>query len=177
MKKIIIETKQLKEMLESVKNAASKEEFRPIFKGVLLEATNTKLSMTTCDGYKLFTNTCELIEGSSFTVISPMFSIPKGAEENTEIKINKEFIIFNFGNVKYSYKTITGDFIDYRNLLNRESNFSIRFNSKLLLEALRTSKGIVEMYFAGDREAVIIKEIENENSQKLVLPCSKGREE
>ena len=150
MKKIIIETKQLKEMLESVKNAASKEEFRPIFKGVLLEATNTKLSMTTCDGYKLFTNTCELIEGS---------------------------IIFNFGNVKYSYKTITGDFIDYRNLLNRESNFSIRFNSKLLLEALRTSKGIVEMYFAGDREAVIIKEIENENSQKLVLPCSKGREE
>ena len=222
MRKVIIETNKLKEMLESVKNAVSKEEFRPIFTGILLEAVDKKLTMTTCDGYKLFTNTCELIKGNNFTVTSPIFSIPKGTEENTEdgeefvkssierilvielykikevkidendeeeigqqeevkgteenteIEIDGKFITFNFGNVKYSYKIIEGEFIDYKKLINRESKFSIRFNPKLLIQALRSSKGIVEIYFAGDRDAVIIKEINNENNQKYVLPCSKG---
>lgn len=44
MKKIIIETKKLKEMLESVKGACSKEDFRPIYKGILLEAEGTRFS-------------------------------------------------------------------------------------------------------------------------------------
>ena len=162
MRKVIIETNKLKEMLESVKNAVSKEEFRPIFTGILLEAVDKKLTMTTCDGYKLFTNTCELIKGNNFTVTSPIFSI------------DGKFITFNFGNLKYSYKIIEGEFIDYKKLINRESKFSIRFNPKLLIQALRSSKGIVEIYFAGDRDAVIIKEINNENNQKYVLPCSKG---
>ena len=106
-----------------------------------------------------------------------MLNIPKGAEENTEIQIDGDFIIFNFGNVKYISKTIEGDFIDYKKLINRESKFSIRFNPKFLIEALRNSKGIIEMYFAGDRDAVIIKEINNEKNQKYVLPYSKGNRE
>lgn len=76
--------------------------------------------------------------------------------------------------MRYSYKILIGEFIDYKSYLRRISMFSIRFNPKLLTKALRNSKGIVEMYFAGDRDAVIIKEIENEDNQKYVLPFSKN---
>lgn len=175
MKKIIIETKKLKEMLESVKGACSKEDFRPIFKGILLEVEGKRLTMTACDGCVLFTNSCELIKGDSFTTNIPIFEIPKGAAEETEIELEEEYINFNFRNVRYSYKILIGEFIDYKSYLRRISIFSIRFNSKLLIKALRNSKGIVEMYFAGDKDAVIIKEIQNEDNQKYVLPYSKNK--
>ena len=133
MKKIIvIETKKLKEMLDNVKNATSKDESRPVFKGILLEAEGTKLTMTACDGYKLFTSSSELIEGDRFEKIIPLFTIPKGAEAETKIEVEEDIISFDFGNVKYSYKTIKGEFIDYKKLLRRDSDFSIRFNNKPL---------------------------------------------
>lgn len=102
MKRIIVETKKLKEMLDNVKNAVSKDECRPAFTGICFEATGKILTMITCDGYKLFTSSCELIEGDNFTIISPVFTIFKGAEKTTIIEIddNKEVITFDFGNVK-----------------------------------------------------------------------------
>lgn len=175
MKKIIIKTLKLKEMLNNVKNAVSKDERRPAFGGILLEATGKNLTMTACDGYKLFTSSCELLEGSNFSIISPVFNIFGDLKENTIIEIDneEEFITFDFGNVKISYKIIKDDFIEWRKLLERKDEFSIRFNPKYLKQALSNTNGTVEMFFVGDKEAVIIKEVENENNQKYILPIAK----
>lgn len=175
MKQIIIETKKLKELLENTRKAVSKEEWRLSLTGILFEVIGKKLTMTACDGYKLFTSSCELIKGDNFSAIVPVFTIFKCAEESTVIKIddNKEFITFDFGNVKISYKTIKGDFIEWKKLFKRKNEFSIRFNPKFLKQAISNSKGTIEMYFAGDRDAVIIQELENENNRKYILPIAK----
>lgn len=174
MGKVIIETQKLKEMLKNVRYAISKERFRPIFTGILLESTKTELSMVTCDGYKLFKSVSEVIEGNKFKTIVPLFTIPKEADYNTIIETRKGFVKFDFGNVKQIYKTIEGDFLDYKPLLERENKFSIRFNSKLLKDTLINTQGIIELYFSTDREAMIIEDINNKKNIKYILPCSKN---
>lgn len=174
MGKVVIETWKLKEMLKNVKHAVSKECYRPVFTGILLESNKKELSMVTCDGYKLFKSVCEVIEGNKFRAIVPLFSIPKETNENTIIETRKGFVKFDFGSVKQIYKIIEGEFLNYNPLLERENKFSIRFNSKLLKEALINSQGIVELYFCGDTDAMIIEDINNKKNVKLILPYRKG---
>lgn len=173
MGKVVIETKKLKEMLKSVKHAVSKLPYRPAFTGILIESNAQELTMVACDGYKLFMSNKEIVEGTKFKAIVPMFDIPKDAEENTSIEVRRGLVKFDFGNVEHRYKIIEGDFVDYKSLLERKNKFSIRFNPAFLREALTNAKGIVELYFTEDREGVIIEDISNRKNKKLVLPMSK----
>lgn len=173
MGRVVIETKKLKEMLKNVRHAISKGSFRPVYTGILLESDKKELSMVTCDGYKLFKSVSEVMEGNKFKVVVPLFSIPKEADDNTIIETRKGFVKFDFGSVKQIYKIIEGEFIDYKPLLIRENKFSIIFDSKYLKEALTNSQGRVQLYFCGDRDAVIIEDTLNKNNQKYVLPIAK----
>lgn len=164
MKKVIIETENLKRALENVKNGVSKEEFRPAFTGIYIESEKTKLTMTTCDGYKLFTDNCEVLDGDDFNVIVPVFEIPKSAEKETIIEIDNEYATFNFGQEKHNYKIIEGEFIDWKPLFNKANTFSIIFNAKYLQEALKSEKGEVRLEFSDDVSPIFI------NGRKLVLP-------
>lgn len=163
MNKVIIKTEKLKRMLENVKNGVSREMFRPVFTGIYIESEKTKLTMTSCDGYRLFTDNCEVSEGDEFKVIVPVFRIPKNAEIETIIETDNDFVTFNFGEEKYSYKVIKGEFIDWRPMFKKENTFSITFNAKLLQEALKGEKE-VRLEFSDSLSPVLI------NGRKLVLP-------
>lgn len=164
MKKIIIETQNLKRVLENVKHGVSKEKFRPVFTGICMEVENLKLTMITCDGYKLFTDNCNITEGDEFKVVVPIFEIPKNTDKEVIIEVNNEFITFDFGEQKQSYKIIKGEYIDYKPFFNKTNTFSIIFNAKYLQQALKSEKGEVLLEFSDDASPVFI------NNKKLVLP-------
>ena len=164
MKKVIIETESLKRVLKNVKYGVSKEEFRPIFTGICMEVENAKLTMTTCDGYKLFTDNCDITEGNEFKVIVPIFKIPRNAYKETIIEIDNEFATFNFGEEKHGYRIIKGEFIDWKPLFDKTNTFSIIFNAKYLQEALKSEKGEVRLEFSDNVSPIFI------NGKKLVLP-------
>lgn len=170
MNKIIIETERLKKVLENVKNGISKGKFRPVFTGIYIEVENKKLTMTTCDGYKLFTDNCDILEGNDIKVVVPVFKIPKSAEKNTIIEMENEFVTFNFGQERYGYKIIEGEFIDWKPLFNKKNTFSIIFNAKYLQEALKGEKGEVYLEFSDNRNPIFI------NGRKLVLPILHNQE-
>lgn len=164
MNKVIIKTEKLKRMLENVKNGVSREMFRPAFTGIYIESEKTKLTMTTCDGYRIFTDNCEVVEGDEFKVIVPVFRIPRNAEIETVIETDNDFVTFNFGQEKHSYKIIEGKFIDWRSMFKKENTFSIVFNAKLLQETLKGEKGEVCLEFSDSLSPMFI------NGRKLVLP-------
>lgn len=171
MKKVTIETEKLKRMLKNVKDGASKMLFRPAFTGIYIEAKKTKLTMTTCDGYKIFTDNCDIKNGDNFKVISPIFKIPKEADAETIIEVDSEFITFNFGQEKHSYKIIEGEFIDWRQHFKKENTFKIYFNPKLLQEALKGEKERVCLEFSDSEAPMFI------NGRKLVLPLRVKQDE
>lgn len=120
--------------------------------------------MTTCDGYRIFTDNCDIENGDNFKVIVPIFKIPKIADIETIIEVDGEFVTFNFGEEKYSYKIIEGEFIDWRHHFEKENTFKIFFNPKLLLEALKGEEERVCLEFSDSVSPVFI------NGRKLVLP-------
>lgn len=172
MNKVIVKTEDLKRILESVKNGTSKEKFRPVFTGIYIEIEKTTLTMVACDGYKLFTSNCEIISGNEFKVITPIFKIPKNAEKETVIQVDNEFITFDFTNEKHTFRTIKGEFIDWKSMLNKQNTFKIRFNPKYLQDALKGEKGPVDLEFSDDISPVVIYG----NGKKLVLPMRRLEE-
>lgn len=173
MNRVIIKTEDLKRVLETVKSGTSKELCRPVLTGIYIEVEKTTLTMVTCDGYKLFTSSCEIVEGNEFKVVTPIFKIPRSAEKETIIEVDNEFITFDFTNEKHTFKTIKGDFIDWKSLFNKKNTFKIRFNPKYLQDALKGETGIVELEFSDDISPVFI----TGNGKKLVLPLRPRDEE
>ena len=164
MKKVIIKTDDLKQMLNSVKNGVSKEGFRPVLNGIYIEINGTTLTMVSCDGYKLFTSSCEIVEGEEFTAIVPVFKIPKCVCKQTIIEIDNDFVTFDFEEEKHTYKLIKGDFIDWKPLFNKENTFKISFNVKYLQDTLKGENGVIDLEFSDNKSPMFV------NGKKLVLP-------
>ncbi len=164
MSKVIVKTEDLRRILKNVKNGVSKLERPLVSKGIRIEVKKTTLTMITCDGYKILTSSCEIIEGEEFTAITPIFRIPKNASENTIIEIDKEVITFDYQEEKQILKLIKGEFINWESFFNREINFKISFNVKLLQDALKGEEGVINLDFSDSKSPMFI------NGKKLVLP-------
>ncbi len=173
MNKVIVKTQELKRVLETVKSGVSKQLFRPAFTGIYIEVEGTMLTMVTCDGYKLFTSSCEIVEGNEFNTITPIFKIPKSAEKESTIEVDNGFITFDFINEKHTFRTIKGDFIDWKSMFNKQNTFKINFNPKLLQDALKGETGMVELEFSDSLSPMLVLG----NGKKLVLPMRPKKDE
>ena len=175
MGKIIIETSKFKNMIESVKGAVDLKSdwFNCIY---IQTDTSKRLTMTACDGYKIFTNRCDVVECTELDLYIPVIKIPKGADEQTIIEIDNEQINFNFGNVVMSYKRTIGKFGELQHFFKRENKFKIRINPKFLKDALKNMKASVDLQFCNDDDAIIIQNSENTNEQKFILPIKRNFE-
>ena len=171
MGKIIIETKNLKNMIESVKGAVTKDHIDGYFNLIYMQTYDTrKMRVTACDGYKVFVNECDVVECTELDIFIPVIKIPKDVDEQTIIEINDEQINFNFGNMVMSYKRNSGKFGDFNSIFKRENKLKIRVNPKFLKDAIKNMKAAVELQFCNEDEAIIIQNTENTNEKKFILP-------
>lgn len=180
MKKVIVETSELKELLNSAKKYVSKDGIRPFYKNVKFECKKDSIRIVAINGYRLIYNECKTKESSKFDVVVPMFTIPKDAEKYTTLTLKNKVLIIDFGCYEISYKVAEEEFLKYENIIKEpEKNYKIVFNAKLLKEALEAFKDEkVELKFNldSDVDPVFITNIHKENKKALVLPY-KRREE
>jgi len=163
-------------MVESVKGAATKNKSESDLIYVQTFNDGFKyMEMTTCDGYKVFTNKCELIDCTEMEIYIPVIKIPKDADEETIIIVDKEQIVFNFGNVTMTYKRGFGKFGNMQHYFDQENKFEIMINPKFLKEALSNIKSTVTLQFLNDEQSVIIQNTENKAERKFILLIKRNK--
>lgn len=118
----------LKQALELVTFAASSEESRPIFTGVLFDIKPGKLNMAAADGFRL--SVIEMpheYDGEAQYIIPAraLDVLKKAIDEDDEqidmlLGLNKRSIIFEMSNLIISCNTIQGDFPDYARIIPKQ---------------------------------------------------------
>ena len=118
-----------KEMINQVSFAASSDEARPVLQGVLMEISDSEISMAATDGFRISVRTAKLSssQSSPVKVIIPARSLSELARIATDgddtivmiVPPDRGQAIFHTKNVELVTQLIEGNFPDYKAIIPR----------------------------------------------------------
>jgi|GEM_PF-5936254 len=138
----IIDTKELKELIESVNFAAAQNEKRPIIAGSHLYYEGGFFNAEATDGYRLSKNKHKLPCSQDFSVVIPNRSLNELVKildlYNCEafVSISENAATFVFSNVKFDVKLTEGQYPETARLIPTQIDFEIILNKNDLLRAI-----------------------------------------
>lgn len=142
-KSILINGKDLSELVRQVIRAASKDETRPVLNGALMIVEQGRLKMVTTDSYRLSIRETG-VEGASdsdINVIVPARCLDEVSricgDKPIEIGLAKNQIYFDIGDIILVSRLIEGQFPNYQQLLPDDCELRIKFKKDILVTSLR----------------------------------------
>ena len=134
----------LKKLIRQTIFAASKDNDRPIFKGVNFVAENTKLTAVATNAARLAIDDVPLHAClKDFNAIVPNDSLkiladilPTTVDELVTISTDNRTITFAIDDIKFKTRLIEGEFPSWGKALEVESNFDVTINPKEILRAI-----------------------------------------
>ena len=116
--------------------ATSQDETRPILTGVLFEINNGKASFVALDGYRLALRNIPIDLEDKINIVIPaktLLELNKILDDNEEelnITIAPNHIIFNLGDTTFSSRLLEGEFLNYRDIIREEHNTKVVVDKK-----------------------------------------------
>lgn len=121
---IQIKGKSLKNLIQKTAFCAASDDARPILKGCLFEKENGKLRAVCLDGYRMgIAEEPTGSEGRDCKIVVPVkslneiFKFIEEEEVDVFMMIENNFMMINFGTATIMTTLLTGDFINYRQIL------------------------------------------------------------
>ncbi len=176
---IKVEQGLLKKMLRMVLFAASSEETRPAFNGVLVSLEGGMLTFTASDTYRLAVkkNINEQWEGHMFRLLVPartlreIIRIISDSQLPVEIKFGKSILSFTFGGVYIATRLLEEKYPDVSGVIPKEYKTRINIDRKLLEETVARANLLAE----GKNQAIQLAIGEEE--LKIMASGQEGRME
>jgi DNA polymerase-3 subunit beta len=116
---------------------------RPTLKGSLIEFTDGEVNIVSLDGYRIAHRKYYLMQESKpFKAIIPgktlneIMKILGQGEENVNIYLSDNQILFETGKCKVISRLLEGEFLNYRNFIPKEYETRIKINCKFLLSSI-----------------------------------------
>lgn len=145
-KKVSIAKKQLQTLINGTVFAASTDDTRPTLKGIFFKVSEGVLEVVGIDGYRLAYNKVGFDDTTAdfaFNVpSSALFEVSKtlqaSAKNDGQVEISCEHnnIAFVFDGVRIVSRLITGDFMNYKSIMNDNKSSEFVVERKTLLEAI-----------------------------------------
>lgn len=133
-KSFVIEQGMLKKMLAATLFSVQTKDTKPALTGVLFELVPEKLSLVSCDGYRISkaTQPCRnelteklIIPGRTLTELSKLLS---DGQEEVKVIFTRRHVIFEFEELIFFSRLIEEDFIDYKKSLPQVFSCSVLFD-------------------------------------------------
>lgn len=163
----------LRESISSVAPVASNDTARPILTGIYLYSADGNLTMAATDGYRLAEKELMKIDSEiqaiipATTLMEVLRLINDGIKEIL-VRINDEQISFGIGSIGLTSRLIDGKFIDYKQLIPTEADFTVTVDRN---EFIRVVK--VASIFAHSSAGSIVVKTSGENQElSVVTPAS-----
>ena len=132
----------LSDMVDRVYKMTSKDKSRPILSGIKLDIEGGMVRLVATDSYRLAV--CDagidfegefsaLVPGNVFHDVMGMASMV----DEVTISTTSRQVIFEFGNVTYVTRFIEGNFPNYKQLLPKSCNTSVRLDRSIFTAALK----------------------------------------
>ncbi len=180
---IEIEQGLLKKMLRMVVFAASTEESRPAFNGMLISLEGGMLTFTASDTYRLAVKktTNEHWNGKVFRLLVPartlreFLRIADDSQHPVKLKFDSSILSFEFGNIYFATRLLEEKYPDVSGVIPKEYKTRIIVDRKLLEDTVARANLLAEgknqaVYFAIGEEKLHIKASGQEGRMEESLP-------
>ncbi len=137
-----IEQNLLKEMIQHTIFAVATDETRPVLTGALVELRDNNINMVCLDGYRLALRRDQIKTPWEKSVIIPgktlneIGRIIDSSDEKLNIIIDEKYILFDMGSTRITSKLLSGDFIDYSQIIPQEYKTRIRLDVRTAYDAI-----------------------------------------
>ena len=132
----------LADMVDRTYKMVSKDKSRPILSGIKLDIEGGMVRLAATDSYRL--SVCDasvdyegtfsaLVPGTVFHDVMGMAS----ATDDITVSTTSRQVVFEFGNVTYVTRFVSGNFPDYKKLLPKSCTTSVRIDRDLFSAALK----------------------------------------
>ncbi len=126
---IIVDAAMLKEMIDEVAIAASEDESRPVFTGVLVQVSNEKLTFAAADSFRLAVRTAALpgddsthgdilIPARTLTELARI--LPSEGAVQMIVTPNRSQVLFHTEQIDLVSRLIEGNFPNFRQIIPKE---------------------------------------------------------
>lgn len=137
---ISIPVNNFKDIINQTTYAASLDEARTVLTGVNIKINNNVLECSSTDSYRLALKSFKLddkVKVPDTDIIIPSRNLNEllkmmdvSEEENIDIHIFSNKIIFKFNNILFQSRLINGSYPNTKNLIPKESLFNLRVNKR-----------------------------------------------
>ena len=149
--KFYINKETFKKMIRRTSFAASVDTSRGILMGVLIELSESHLTMVSLDGFRMAIARNEIHSDKSIKIVVEariLNEINKIlAEEEEEeflLVLDQKKIAIHIGNVKIISRLLEGDYMNYQDIIPKEKNIIVRAERRELLDAIERASLIVK---------------------------------
>lgn len=139
---IEIEQNLLKDMIQQTIFAVATDETRPILTGALLEIKDGNINMVCLDGYRLALRQGKINSNTNIDVIIPgktlneISRIIDNSDEKINITIDEKHVLFDLGYTRIISRLLSGEFINYTQIIPQEYKTRIKLDTGLLYDAI-----------------------------------------
>lgn len=165
-KEISIPAAELRESINGVAPVASNDSTRPILTGIYFYSTEDEIVMTATDGYRLAEKKISAKTGEEISAIIPASTLSEvsrligDGNGEVKIKLNDEQIGFTIGEISMTSRLIDGKFIDYKQLIPSETEFSLSVERSEFVRVVRVA-GI----FANNSAGSVLMKVSSEKQE------------
>ncbi|NTW29199.1 MAG: DNA polymerase III subunit beta [Coriobacteriia bacterium] len=142
-KSIILPSSILSLMVRQVSRAVSRDETRAVLTGILFVVEGSTVRMVATDSYRLAVSEMSLVQpAGDIQVVVPGKALEEvtrmvTSSEDIKIGVSENQIVFDFSNTTFITRVVEGNFINYRQLIPKESNTAIVVSSEEIISAVR----------------------------------------
>lgn len=145
---IVLPCGKLKEAISHVMFAVSTDDSRKVLTGVLMEFEREGVRLVGLDGFRLALQQIKagnvlpegkerlsaIIPGRVMNELSKM--LPDEDDDKVTLRFSQTHIMISFDNVRVYTSLLTGEFIDYRNVLPRDHSITVKTGKAAFMESL-----------------------------------------
>lgn len=125
--------------------AVAIDDRKPIMRGICLEFSNDIIDIVGCDGYRLARRMISSNSQNNFKVtvhsetIDILNKILGHTEEKISMSYSRNFIVFNFNNGKITSRLLSGEYLDWKNIIPNDFSIYFEFNKRELTKSIEMS--------------------------------------
>lgn len=133
----------LKNMIRQTVFAISQDETKPLLMGELIEIDGADISVVALDGYRLaikkagiennIGNINVIVPGKTLSEINRIVS---GEEKNIKMAFTQKHALFSIENIRIITRLLEGEFINYKQIIPKESRIKVTVNTKNLQNSI-----------------------------------------